>query len=707
MGMESVTAQPCFPVKAAYGHVAELIEKGVDYIFLPSIVSMTASFPQNERNQLCPYVQSFAYQVKTAFADKLGQTGILTVPIRLGEGQKLLTKTFSALGKKLGVSASAVRSGLKAAFSAQAGFERAMKEKGAEILGRTGSGEKLFVLVSRPYNGCDDGLNLQLPRKLAELGVKTIPMDMLDLGRAQLGDESLHRQVYWTYGQKILRAAEVIKSDPRLFAIYLSNFSCGPDSFLLTFFKDIMAKKPCLQLELDEHSADAGLITRLEAFLESLKHYRPARGIDAGERQTTSPPAKVISRKRTLYIPYMGDCSYGLAACFRAYGQPSEVMPIADSKALMRGRRFTTGKECLPCAITTGDMLSIMSAEGVDPDRVAFFMPGGAGPCRFGMYNCLHRLVLSYAGAADVPIISPNQDGSFYHEFAESIEGSGAGDFMKKMWIAVVGVDLLQKLILRLRPFAEDAHKAQQVYLQSLDRWCRAVENRESLSFMRRLCDSIASEFAAVQLNHEVQKPRIGIVGEIYVRSHPFANGNIIAQLEELGAACDLASLAEWIYYTNFTRSCRTRRMGWLRSFFSNSIQDYLQKRIERTLAGPLERRFGRLAEGPIEHVIELGSPYVHPSFEGEAVLSVGKMVEYYKNGFGGVVNVMPFGCMPSTVVSSQSMRISTECGDMPILNLSFDGQDDPTLPTRLEAFVEQVASRQDANLSVSQLTGT
>ena len=111
MGVESVNAQPCFPVKAAYGHIVELIEKKVDYIFLPSIVSMTASFPQNKSNQLCPYVQSLVYQAQAAFSSKLGGTKILTAPIRMGEGDRLLQKSFVALGKKLGVSHSVVRKG--------------------------------------------------------------------------------------------------------------------------------------------------------------------------------------------------------------------------------------------------------------------------------------------------------------------------------------------------------------------------------------------------------------------------------------------------------------------------------------------------------------------------------------------------------------------------------------------------------------------
>jgi predicted nucleotide-binding protein (sugar kinase/HSP70/actin superfamily) len=221
---------------------------------------------------------------------------------------------------------------------------------------------------------------------------------------------------------------------------------------------------------------------------------------------------------------------------------------------------------------------------------------------------------------------------------------------------------------------------------------------------MRELMGTIADYLAAVKLDGGLQKPRIGIVGEIYVRSHPFANMNLIGRLEEFGAACDLAQLAEWIYYTNFTRNRMAKRRGEWRSYFSNAVQNHFQRRIERVLAEPLERRFGPVAEEPIADVLALARPYLDDSFEGEAILSIGKMVEYHHHGFGGVVNVMPFTCMPSTIVSTQTQRISADCGGMPILNLSFDGQEDPTLTTRLEAFVEQVAARQAGIASAAEV---
>jgi predicted nucleotide-binding protein (sugar kinase/HSP70/actin superfamily) len=396
----------------------------------------------------------------------------------------------------------------------------------------------------------------------------------------------------------------------------------------------------------------------------------------------------------------MGDTSFGLAACLRAYGQPSEVMPIADEAALMRGRAYATGKECLPCAITCGEMLKVLEKDSVKPQNAAFFMPGTSGPCRFGLYHCMHQLVFKHAGTDEAIIFSPNQDSSFYSQFVKTFDGAGPATFMKDIWASIVGIDLLHKLIMRLRPFAVDACQAQQVYENCLQQWTRHLEKRSRFSDKIMLFKRFAEEFAKVKLNNKLQKPRIGIVGEMYVRNHPFANLNIMRRLEELGAACDLAPLAEWIYYTNFTRHKMAYRRSQWKNLLNNAIHDFFQHRIERALAEPMEKKFGRLAEHPTKHTIDFAKPYIDASFEGEAILSIGKMVEYHKDGFGGVVNVMPFTCMPSTIVSTQTRRLSADCNDMPILNLSFDGQEDVTLTTRLEAFVEQVGARQKIGIT-------
>jgi predicted nucleotide-binding protein (sugar kinase/HSP70/actin superfamily) len=275
---------------------------------------------------------------------------------------------------------------------------------------------------------------------------------------------------------------------------------------------------------------------------------------------------------------------------------------------------------------------------------------------------------------------------------------------MLNAWTAMIGIDLLSRLLLKVRPYAKDKNAAGQIYDESLKLWIQAAENRTSFGQRKKLMTDIAGKFSGIELDYTVRKPRIGIVGEIYVRSHPFANNNIIKRFEELGAACSLASLAEWIYYTNFTRLAATRRNGEIKNYIANLTTDFLERRIEKTLARPFEKRFGKLVEGKIADCLKYAQPYMDTAFEGEAILSIAKTVEFFHEGFAGVVNAMPFSCMPSTIVSSITPLLSKNCQNMPILNVSFDGSEDATLETRLEAFFEQCRRRQDSVLSISEV---
>jgi predicted CoA-substrate-specific enzyme activase len=688
-GIDHLVNQPCFPVKVAHGHAADLIDKNVDYLFVPSIVAMSAAFETNKNNKLCPYVTSLPYQLSAAFAQHMKNTKFISPVLRLDEDNRSLAKQLASIEPLKDISRCRITNAVKAAGNAQSDFENELRDYGTKTIESLEDGERLFVLVSRPYNGCDPGVNLDIPKKLAAMGIKMIPLDMLDLNAAPVTDPHLHASLYWAYGQKIIRAAEIIKNDDRLFAVYLSNFSCGPDSFLLTFFKELMGQKPCLQLELDEHSADAGVVTRLEAFVESLKNYQPP--IKKQPPQPFCHCGTNLSDK-TLYIPFMSECSYGVAAAFRAYGQNAEVMKLGDQASLLKGRHFLTGKECLPCAITAGEILTTAKRQDFIPEKSAFFMPSASGPCRFGMYNCMHKLILKHAKIHDAAVIAPNQDSSFYVELLN--DGQNAVDFLKHAWVATVGIDLMNKVRLKVRGCAVDKNVAEQIYQKALQKWLDEIQNNADIQKCVSLMADFANQMSQTDSLAKNDIPRVGIVGEIYVRSHPFANDNLIKKLEAMGVACELASLSEWIYYTNLLRFWSSARKKHFSNLQRNWIQNFFQKRIERILAKPLEEKFGKLVEEDIKHVLKLASPYIHHSFEGEAVLSVGKIVELYQQGVAGVVNVMPFTCMPSTIVSGQTTRLSANCDDLPILNINFDGQKDASLETRLNAFVEQVRQR-------------
>ncbi len=708
-GVEAVIAQPCFPVKVAHGHVLELVEKQVDFIWLPSVVSMKQDYAENKHNQLCPYVQTIPYQVRAALnvhgIDLNGPKHHLLDPhVRFLDGLTMLRKTLKPLAKKLGVSRSRLYQALDTALEAQRQFEQSCLQKGRDILDSLAPGQKACVIVSRPYNGCDPGISLDLPRKLLKMNILPIPVDFLDLGSAPVTEPELQENMYWKYGQRILRAAHIIRQDPRLNAIYISNFGCGPDSFIITFFKELMTsvdsqgrefRKPALVLEIDEHSADAGVVTRLEAFHESLKSVETLH-----QEQTACRSCRGVPREqspwngqwgdcsgRTIYIPWMDDHAHALAAAFRHCGQDAEVMPIGDEETLRWGRKYTSGKECLPCIITTGDMLKILNKPGFDPDRAAFFMPSGSGPCRFGQYNCLQRLVIKQAGLPNtIPIVAPNQDSNFYQHFRRFKK-----DPTRLAFDGIAAIDLLLKATRKIRPYETEPGATDQAYQRCRTIFLEAMEAGQSEKQLAQIMGRCAEILHAVPADRTQKKPLISVVGEIYVRSHSFANDNIVRKLEALGAEVNLACFTEWLYYTNFTREKMALRWNDYVLYGQNVIKTHVQRRIERQFARPLERHFGTLLDPPIEKILQYAAPYMHESFEGEAVLSIGKMVEMYHHGAAGAVNVMPFTCMPSTIVSSIAPCISADCGHMPILNISYDGQQDPSLRTRLEAFMHQV----------------
>ncbi|MFI5380037.1 MAG: acyl-CoA dehydratase activase [Tepidisphaerales bacterium] len=689
-GVEAVLSTPCFPVKVAHGHVLELMEKGVDFVWMPSLISMPQDYADNRYNQLCPYVTAIPYQVAAAVAVRGQSVKILMPPVRLQDGAKGVLAALTQVRRDLGIGRNELRRAVAVAWQAQQNFEQACRDRGREVLASLRPGHRTVVVISRPYNGCDAGVSLDLPNKLRRLGVLPIPMDFLDL-REPAGSNADRDRVfggmYWKYGQRILRAADIIRHDPRLNAIYLANFSCGPDSFLLGYFKRVMAPKPSLILEVDEHSADAGVVTRLEAFLESLGNARTA---EMPRRLPLYPHVTGNGQIRTLYMPWMGDQAHAMAAAFSAHGQPTEVIPMGDEQSLELGRRHCSGKECLPCIITTGDMVKVTQRPGFDPSRAAFFMPGGSGPCRFGQYCISQGMVLSDLGMDAARMFSPSHDENFYDEWKHF-----DGDPIRLAWAGICAVDAMLKACCEVRPYETNPGQTDGVYQRRLGRVCDLIRTRPRESRIAEELRLAADEFRTIPVDRSRPRPRIGIVGEIYVRHHSFANNDLVRQLESLGAQADLASFQEYIYYSNWSRQGQAWRAGSLRHCLVNAIKNRVQRGIQRRMSAPFAGLIDEVDEAPTSHLLKLASPYLDPSFEGEAILSIGKMIEFHHHGRHGVVNVMPFTCMPSTIVGGVMKKVAGALGQMPTLSISYDGQQDATLHTRLEAFVHQARTYQ------------
>jgi predicted nucleotide-binding protein (sugar kinase/HSP70/actin superfamily) len=267
LGEELTIAEPCFPVKLAHGHVQELVERGVDYILIPNAVNAEAPASRVD-SHMCPWNQTLPFVVRAVpqLEDVRGKFLAPTVHFRYG--RKHVEKELGDFARTLKISRRASDRAVLAAYAAQGSFTDALLEAGAQALEKLrATGEPALVLLGRTYNIYDRSGNCDIPRKLRAIyGANVVPMDFLPVDLEDISD--VNPNMYWNSGRRILAAARIAQRDRNLHLIYISNFKCGPDSYIKSFLDDA-AGRPSLVLQFDGHSNDAGFITRCEAYLDS------------------------------------------------------------------------------------------------------------------------------------------------------------------------------------------------------------------------------------------------------------------------------------------------------------------------------------------------------------------------------------------------------------------------------------------------------
>lgn len=280
-GLGAVVAEPCFPVIVAHGHTAELLDAGADYIFLPNTVSTETKWMDNE-SHICPWGQTLPFVIRRAPTFEEHYEKFLAPCVRFREGPSAVGKIMRQLCSPLGVKAKTVDSALAEAYEVQRRFRRKLIEAGNKALATLDrAGKPGIVIIGRPYNVHDAGVNLNVARKLRDYyGVNCIPIDCLDTDDIDIRD--INENMYWEYGRKLIAAAKIVGERANLHIIHITNFKCGPDSFIRHFIRTASGK-PFLSLQFDGHSNDAGMMTRCEAYLDSKGILRPWRKRPAEE----------------------------------------------------------------------------------------------------------------------------------------------------------------------------------------------------------------------------------------------------------------------------------------------------------------------------------------------------------------------------------------------------------------------------------------
>ena len=386
LAQASAQGETCYPVKLVHGHMAQLLDMDVDYVFMPSVHTIRHLRSTVPHNYACTYMQS----IPAIVASELDYEGhgitLLNPLMNLDFGQGAMAEVMLQVGAQLGRTPQETARAMLAGGFAVTEFTRKTEELGDQLLAGLKPGERVIVLITRNYGIVDPALNMGIPDMLLDRGWKVITVSHLHAH--DLGISADYPGVVWPFGQHILSGAKLVRRDPRLFAVYLTNHGCGPDTMISHLFAEEMGSKPYLHIEMDEHYSKVGVETRVEAFLNAIEHYEAAdlRGTPTSWRVVNSA-CEPLREGELAGLPSFGPYGPLAAQWLRDQGIP--VRELAPTPATLElGRKECTSKEYYSFA----SLLGVSLAAAVDVGAAAC-LEGGAQACGEG------------AGAVDGPYV--------------------------------------------------------------------------------------------------------------------------------------------------------------------------------------------------------------------------------------------------------------------------------------------------------------
>jgi predicted CoA-substrate-specific enzyme activase len=267
MGIESVVAEPCHPIIVAHGHVKALFDRGVDYIWLPNVINSETEVMEKE-SYVCVWGSTLPFVAEHCPAFRTHHDRIVKPTLHFRDGEKIIKKELAQAMEKFGIPSGKSNRAVDLAYEAQSEFRKSLQEEGRKAVEAVkNAGDKAIILVGRAYNVFDRAINLSVAAKLSGIyGINVIPMDFLDVQGIKI--DHINKNMFWNYGKKILQTAIKFSEERDFDIIYITNFKCGPDSFIKQYVRDALGR-PFLVLQFDGHSNDAGMMTRCEAYLDS------------------------------------------------------------------------------------------------------------------------------------------------------------------------------------------------------------------------------------------------------------------------------------------------------------------------------------------------------------------------------------------------------------------------------------------------------
>jgi len=715
-GLARTNSSFCYPAEISHGMMASLVKRRPDYIFLPQVYELSVEKPQScDPGHQCTCITAFAesYYLKSAFREFDGV--LLTPLLNFSRGWETQAEPFIKVAQQLGFAREQGAAAYEQGVAALRELIDWRRELGRKVLAELEAdpARTAVVLFGRPYNAFADEANMGIPRKFASRGVTVIPFDCLPFY-----DEPILDNMTWAMGQDILRCTHFVKKHPQLFGAFVTNFGCGPDSFVVTYFRDIMQTKPSLTLEIDSHTADAGVNTRIEAFLDICERFRKLGLKDAAPRPfqparlefTPGKPAKYVSSQGTTHdlsdprvkvvFPSMGRTLSELcSATFRGFGIRAETVPYPSYKTLMHGRSNTSCKECLPLILTVGSLLEYMN-NGRSPDELlVYFMPTANGNCRFPQYYVFFNQLAKKRNMENVVTYTLSSENSY--------GGLGLRRVYRMIKTVVVG-DVMDDIRNAILTLAKDREQALAVFDEVFADIARCFENnaRGFYPTLRRA----ARRLHAIPRRLELADAKKALIaGEIFVRKDEFSSQRVVEALAARDIVATRAPMIEWIHYVDYwVQYVERRKLSLYESLELKSrmvAMNHVERKCKRILA---RSGFYHYEESDIRGVMETGSAFVDEHFGGETILVIGQFFRNMVKHFHGMISVGPFACLPTRIVEAiltpesklESGRLREVAGAehlaahsrIPFLSIESDGNPFPQIiDAQLEAFALQV----------------
>lgn len=671
-GVARAESSYCFPAEIAHGAVQDCLNKGADYILLPHFRDMP-SYEDDVHANFCPITQSLPYYIQKAFPD-VDEKRLLPLVVSFKFGDKKTLELFTEMTARLGIGEDETKAAFEKALAKQREYFAAAKKLGQQALEESRRADRpVIAILGRPYNAFTAEANMGIPRKFTTRGYSVIPFDILPLDE----EPNQFPNMYWYYGQQDMRAANLLKDEDTIYVTWITNFSCAPDSFMLHYLKWIMGQKPFLVLELDSHSADAGIDTRVEAFLDIIDGYRAKKFEMEQERYDNGwkfeygggEDLRVVNRKTGEKVPVrhnprvkillsnMGNVSTSfMAAMLRGVGLNSDALPVADFRTIQVARAHASGKECVPSHLVLGSALRYFASEKYRKDELyLLFVPITTGPCRTGQYFVYYENLFRDLRLENVVVFTLSADNS-YTELGP--------DFAKDMWKGLVVSDYLKDIQTALKATAADPEQAVLDFEASWEKMMAVIEKNPKKLWveLRR----IAEDVKKIPLKRKLSDcPKVLVVGEIYVRRDDFAIGELIDLMSERGIAVKVSGIAEWIHYLDFVRSYALKKLIKLQHpatrWFSKPARDLVKLRLEEWWKHSVEKKVlsileptGLIPETPHDMDMIMQNTqehFVNLELNSEIAVSSGVAATAMQHGYSGIVNISPFACLIGRVI--------------------------------------------------------